>query len=135
MALYTIRSERQFCEQYYNLLFRWLLGMNMLEDSLGADKGYHTRDFVRDCRDRHVTPHVADKAKHSMLDGRTTSHPGYGVSQRIRKPVEEIFGWAKTVGAFRRTRFRGSARTQMAAYIVGAAYNLTRMSRMLATPT
>jgi len=103
--------------------------------TLGADKGYHTRDFVQDCRDRNVTPHVADKAKHSMLDGRTTSHPGYGVSQRIRKRVEEIFGWAKTVGAFRRTRFRGSARTQMAAYIVGAAYNLTRMSRLLATPT
>ena len=103
--------------------------------TLGADKGYHTRDFVQDCRDRKVTPHVADKAKHSMLDGRTTSHPGYGVSQRFRKRVEEIFGWTKTVGAFRRTRFRGTARTQLAAYIVGAAYNLTRMSRLLAAPT
>ena len=67
--------------------------------------------------------------------GRTTSRPGYGVCQRIRKRVEEIFGWAKTVGVFRRTRFRGSARTPMAAYIVGAAYHLTRMSRLLATPT
>jgi IS5 family transposase len=116
------------------------VALNMIDDNLpgerritlGADKGYHSRDFVRDCRVRNVTPHVADKAKHSMLDARTTRQPGYGVSQRIRKRVEEIFGWAKTVGAFRRTRFRGSARTQLAAYIVGAAYNLTRMSRLLA---
>lgn len=102
--------------------------------TLGADKGYHTRDFVRDCRDRNVTPHVADKAKHSMIDGRTTRPAGYSISQRIRKRVEEIFGWAKTVGGFRRTRFKGKARTQLAAYVVGAAYNLTRMSRLLAAP-
>jgi transposase len=100
--------------------------------TLGADKGYHTRDFVRDCRDRNVTPHVADKAKHSMIDGRTTRQSGYSISQRVRKRVEEIFGWAKTVGGFRRTRFKGKARTQLAAYVVGAAYNLTRMSRLLA---
>ena len=103
--------------------------------TLGADKGYHTRDFVHDCRHRNVTPHVADKAKHSMLDSRTTRQPGYSISQRIRKRVEAIFGWAKTVGGFRRTRFRGAARTQFAGYIVGAAYNLTRMSRLLAAPT
>jgi IS5 family transposase len=114
------------------------VALNMIDDSLprergitlGADKGYHSRDFVRDCRDRNVTPHVADKAKHSMLEGRTTRQPGNRVSQRIRKRVEEVVGWAKTVGAFRRTRFRGSA--QLAAYIVGAAYNLTRVSRLLA---
>jgi transposase len=103
--------------------------------TLGADKGYHTRDFVDDCRHRHVTPHVADKAKSSMLDQRTTESAGYTISQRIRKRVEEIFGWAKTVGGFRRTRYRGIARTQLAAYIVGAAYNLTRMARLLAAPT
>lgn len=118
------------------------VALEMLDDNLpgerritlGADKGYHTRDFVRDCRDRNVTPHVADKAKHSMIDGRTTQQSGYSVSQRIRKRVEEIFGWAKTVGGFRRTRFKGKARTQLAAYVVGAAYNLTRMSRLLAAP-
>lgn len=103
--------------------------------TLGADKGYHTRDFIHDCRERHVTPHVADKDKYSKLDRRTTTTAGYSISQRIRKRVEEIFGWAKTVGAFRRTRFRGTARTQLAAYIVGAAYNLTRMTRLLAAPT
>jgi hypothetical protein len=61
--------------------------------------------------------------------------PGYATSQRVRKRVEEIFGWAKTVGGFRRTRFRGVRRTQLAAYIVGAAYNLTRMTRILAVST
>lgn len=103
--------------------------------TLGADQGYHTRDFIDDCRDRHVTPHVADRAEHSALDRRTTQRPGYTISQRIRKRVEEIFGWAKTVGGLRRSRFRRVARTQLAAYIVGAAYNLTRMSRLLAAPT
>lgn len=102
--------------------------------TLGADRGYHTRDFVDNCRRRHVTPHVADKAKHSVLDRRTTTTGGYSLSQRIRKRVEEIFGWAKTVGGFRRTRYRGAKRTQLAAYIVGAAYNLTRMARLLAIP-
>jgi transposase len=103
--------------------------------TLAADRGYHTRDFVDACRRRHVTPHLADKAAHSALDGRTTRVPGYSTRQRIRKRVEEIFGWAKTVGGFRRTRFRGAKRTQLAAYIVGAAYNLTRMARLLALPT
>lgn len=78
---------------------------------------------------------MADTAKRSALDRRTTQRPGYRISQRIRKRVEEIFGWAKTVGGLRRSRFRGVARTQLAAYIVGAAYNLTRMSRLLAAPT
>ena len=102
--------------------------------TLGADKGYHTREFVHECRRRNVTAHVADKATHSQLDRRTTRQPGYSVSQRIRKRVEEIFGWTKTVGGFRRTRYRGSAKTQMAAYIVGAAYNPTRIAKLLPTP-
>lgn len=119
------------------------VALDMLDDNLpgqrritlGADKGYHTRDFIDDCRERHVTPHVANKDKYSKLDRRTTTKPGYSISQRIRKRVEEIFGWAKTVGGFRRTRFRGTERTQLAAYIVGAAYNLTRMARLLPAPT
>lgn len=103
--------------------------------TLGADKGYHTRDFIEGCRERSVTPHLANKDKHSGLDGRTTHKLGYRISQRIRKRVEEIFGWTKTVGAFRRTRFRGSQRTQLAAYLVGAAYNLVRMAKLVAAPT
>ena len=68
----------------------------------------------------------------SAIDARTTRHPAYAISQRIRKRVEGIFGWAKTVGGFRRTRYRGRSRTQLAAYMVGAAYNLVRLSRLAA---
>jgi transposase len=102
--------------------------------TLAADKGYDTRDFVKGCRDRNVTPHVAQNTsrRRSAIDARTTVHPGFALSQRIRKRVEEIFGWMKTVGGFRRTRFRGLLRTQLAGYFVGAAYNLLRMARLLA---
>jgi len=102
--------------------------------TLGADKAYDTRDFVEQCRTRNVTPHVAQNRnarRRSAIDGRTTRHPGYGVSQRIRKRVEEIFGWVKTIANFRRTRYRGRARTQLAAYFVGAAYNLLRIAKLV----
>ena len=105
--------------------------------TLGADKGYDTRDFVAACRERNVVPHVAQNQhahRRSAIDHRTTRHGGYAVSQRNRKRVEEIFGWAKTVANFRRTRFRGTARTQLAAYFVGAAYNLLRMTKLLPLP-
>jgi transposase len=101
--------------------------------TVGADKGYDTRDFVAECRAMNVVPHVAqliNEYRGSAIDARTTRHPGYGVSQRIRKRVEEIFGWAKTVGGFRRTRYRGQQRTQLAAYVVAAAYNLVRIARL-----
>jgi IS5 family transposase len=94
---------------------------NSRSATLAADAGYDTRDFVAGCRDRRVTPHIAqtrDVRRRSTVDGRTTRHPGYAVSQCIRKRVEEIFGWAKSVGCFRKTRFRGRARTQLAAHIV-----------------
>jgi IS5 family transposase len=65
------------------------------------------------------------------VDGRTTRHVGYLISQRLRKRVEEIFGWAKTVACFRKTRFRGQARTQLAAHLVAAAYNLLRISTLI----
>jgi transposase len=102
--------------------------------TVAADAGYDTSDFIAACRERGITPHVAqtrDKRRRSALDGRTTRHYGYLVSQRIRKRVEEIFGWAKTVGCFRKTRFRGRARTQLAAHLVAAAYNLLRISKLL----
>jgi transposase len=105
--------------------------------TLGGDKGYDTRDFIDKCQARNVTPHVAQNItarRTSAIDGRTTRHKGYSVSQVIRKRVEEIFGWTKTVANFRKTRFRGLERTQLASYLVGAAYNLMRMSRLL-TPT
>jgi IS5 family transposase len=102
--------------------------------TLGADKAYDTRDFVEQCRTRNVTPHVAQNRnarRRSAIDGRTTRHPGYGVSQRIRKRVEEIFGWVKTIANFRRTRYRGRATTLLAAYFVGAAYNLLRIAKLV----
>jgi transposase len=211
MAFYSVRSDRLFCEQLdYNLLFRWFLDMDMVEEpfnhstfsknrerllehdvakkflaeivqqarsarlmsddhftvdgtlieawasiiaerdaalamldeslpdqdavTLGADAGYDTSDFVAACRERGITPHIAqtrDKRRRSAVDGRTTRHLGYEVSQRLRKRVEEIFGWAKTVACFRKTRFRGRARTQLAAHLVAAAYNLLRISKLM----
>jgi transposase len=100
--------------------------------SLGADKGYHTKDFVAHLRSKKIAPHIAQIEGRSTpgLDARTTRHASYAVSQRKRKRVEEIFGWMKAYGGLRRTLVRGLARVQMHAYIVGAAYNLLRMSRL-----
>ena len=102
--------------------------------TLGADRGYHCRDFVRTLRQRRIRPHVAQVHGRQTpgLDGRTTRHPSYALSQRLRKRVEEIFGWWKTVGGLATSRFRGVRRTEQAAHWVGAAYNLLRMSRLLA---
>lgn len=104
--------------------------------TVGADKGYDTREFVQNCRAQGIAPHVAKVTgrKTPGLDGRTTGRKGYETSQRVRKKVEEIFGWVKTVGGFRKTRFRGIKRTNMAAKVVGAAYNLLRMAKLGASP-
>jgi len=101
--------------------------------SVGADRGYNTRDFVADCRARNITPHVAEKKKYSAVDGRTTGSNAYAISLRIRKRCEEIFGWMKTVGNFRKTRYVGFGPNQLAAMMVGSAYNLIRMAKLLAT--
>ena len=81
-----------------------------------------------------VTPHVAQNTsgRRSAIDGRTTQHPGYAVSQRKRKRVEEIYGWLKTIGLQRQTRFRGTARVEWMFVFATAAYNLVRMQRLLA---
>jgi transposase len=100
--------------------------------TVGGDKNYDTKKFVAELRGRDVTPHVAQNTtgRRSAIDGRTTRHVGYAISQRKRKRVEEIFGWMKTVGGFRRTRFRGLGRTGLAGYLVAAAYNLVRIARL-----
>ena len=100
--------------------------------TVAGDKGYDTRDFVAQCREMNVVPHVAQNTsgRRSAIDERTTRHAGYKVSQRVRKRVEEIFGWMKSVGGFRRTRFKGKERTQLAAHFVGAAYNLLRIAKL-----
>jgi len=99
--------------------------------TLGADKGYDTKDFVTTCRDFNTTPHVACR-QWSAIDGRTTRHAGYSVSQRIRKRIEEIFGWIKTTGGGRKLRYKGIARNQLWAELTTAAFNLVRMARLLA---
>jgi IS5 family transposase len=100
--------------------------------TLGADKGYFNKGFVSKLRNRNIAPHIAriDGRSAPGLDGRTTRHESYAISQRKRKRIEEIFGWMKTIGGLRKTRFVGIAKTQLAAYIVGATYNLLRMARM-----
>ena len=100
--------------------------------TLGADKGYHTKAFVARLRNKEVVPHVARiEDRHTPgLDGRTTRHEGYRISQRKRKRIEEIFGWMKAVGGLRKSRFVGITKTQLAAHMVGAAYNLLRMAKL-----
>ena len=100
--------------------------------TVGADRGYDSRDFVSECRDLNITPHVAQKKRWSAIDGRTTCHQSYGASQKVRKRVESIFGWMKTVGGFRRSRYRGVERTGLYGEMVATAYNLVRMSRLIA---
>lgn len=99
--------------------------------TVGADKGYDTRDCVAQLRAADVTPHIAQRARYSALDGRTARHAGYAVSQRVRKRVEEIFGWLKTIGLQRQTRFRGTARVNWMFTFATAVYNLVRMQRLL----
>lgn len=105
--------------------------------TLGADKAYDTRAFVAQCRDLDVTPHVAQNTSRrvSAIDGRTTRHPGYAVSQRLRKRGEEIFGWFKTIGLMRKTRHRGRARVGWQFLFTAAVYNLMRMRRLIAAVT
>ncbi len=103
--------------------------------SLGADKHYDTKAFVAALRKMMVTPHVAQNTtnRKSAIDGRTTSHPNYRISQKVRKRVEEIFGWMKTVGVFRKTRYIGTEKVGWHFTLTAAAYNLVRMRKLLST--
>ena len=105
--------------------------------TLGADKAYDTADFVNELRSLRVTPHVAqnESGRSSAIDRRTTRHAGYGVSQRIRKRIEEAFGWMKTVGGQAKTKFRGVERVGFAFTFTAAAYNLVRLPKLLQPPS
>jgi len=100
--------------------------------TLGADKGYDTKGFVQELRQLRVTPHVAqnNSNRKSAIDGRTTNHPNYAISQRIRKRIEEGFGWMKTVGRLRKTMYRGIEKIAMQLDLHAAAYNLVRMRNL-----
>ena len=100
--------------------------------SVGADTGCDTKDFVAECRELNVIPHVAQKKGWSAMDGRITRHESCRSSQKVGKGVESICGWMKTVGVFRRSRYRGLERTGLCGELVATAYNLVRMSRPIA---
>ena len=100
-----------------------------------ADKAYDTKDFVAECRNLKVTPHVAQNIKRtagSAIDQRTTRHDGYGISQRKRKRIEESFGWLKTIALMRKVRHRGIFKVGWVFTFAAAAYNLVRMRNLLA---
>jgi transposase len=100
--------------------------------TVGADKAYDTKEFVAESRQMNATPHVAqnDKARKSAIDGRTTRHAGYAISQQKRKRVEEIFGWMKTVGGMRKLRHRGLELVGWMFTFAAAAYNLVRIRNL-----
>ncbi len=103
--------------------------------TVGGDKGFDTRDFVKECRQMGVTPHVAQNHARpggSAIDGHTTRHPGYAISQRKRKRIEECFGWLKTIALLRKVRHRGVCKVHWIFTLACAAYNLVRMRNLTA---
>jgi IS5 family transposase len=102
--------------------------------TVAGDKGYDTKEFVRELRGMNITPHVAQNQNRpggSAVDDRTTRHVGYKVSQQKRKRVEEVFGWMKTVGMLRKTRHRGVFKVGWVFTFAATAYNLVRMRNLL----
>ena len=110
--------------------------------TLGADKAYDVWDFVASLRDRNVTPHIAidgnvrknGKPRKTAIDARTTRHPGYGISQVIRKRVEEVFGWSKAVGGLTQLKVRGLSKVRAKFTFALAAYDLVRLPKLLEAP-
>jgi Transposase domain (DUF772)/Transposase DDE domain len=150
-AFYSIRSERQLMERLdFDLLFRWFVGLAMVGDldgrhriTVGGDKGYDVKDFAVGLRALGATPHIArhdyvtktGRRRRSSVDRRTTRHPGYLVSQRRRKLIEEAFGWIKTVAGQAKTSFRGLDRVAWSFQLAAVAYNLIRLPKLLETAT
>jgi transposase len=115
---------------------QWLLDASAPPGStVGGDKGFDVRSFVTSVRTLRVTPHVAQKTKGTAIDGRTTRHAGYAISQRKRKLIEQVFGWMKTVGGLRKLRHRGGELVDWIVTFTAAAYNLIRLRTLLARTT
>jgi Transposase domain (DUF772)/Transposase DDE domain len=133
-VLYSVRSERMLMEQLnYNLLFRCEQIPGTKQVTVGGDKGYDTADFVAECRNLKVTPHVAQNLERpggSAIDARTTHHAGYAISQKKRKRVEECFGWLKTIALLRKVRHRGVFKVGWVFTFAAAPYNLVRMRNL-----
>jgi hypothetical protein len=105
--------------------------------TVGADKGYDTRDFVAVARAMGVTPHVTQHTTRrggSAIDGRTTRHPGYAQSQHARPRIEPAFGWLKTIAWLRKVKLRGLAKIDWLVVFAAAAFNLKRLPKLLPTP-
>lgn len=104
--------------------------------TLGADKGYDTREFVASCRELNVVPHVTQNMsnRRSAIDRRTTRHRGYEVSQRVRRRIEQVFGWLKSAAGLRKSRYRGQSKTAYFATLAAASYNLLRIARLAEAP-
>lgn len=105
--------------------------------TLAGDKGYDHRGFVRMLKQRGIVPHIAandKRPREKAIDPHIRKQKGYALSQRVRKRIEEIFGWMKTIGGLRKTRYKGRDRTQLAAFFVAAAYNLLRIAKLKPDP-
>ena len=113
-------------------LIKGLIRKGFTPKSLGADKAYHTRDFVGFYRENEIAPHLALHSRRNTpgLDSRTTRHASYEVSQRKRKLIEQKFGWGKQVGGMRKSRFFGRKKTEAHGLIAMAAYNLIRIVKL-----
>jgi transposase len=111
-----------------------LLGEAPQATTVGGDKGFDVASFVSGVRALGVTPHVAQKEKYTAIDGRTTRHAGYAISQQKRKLIEQVFGWMKTIGGLRRLRHRGGELVDWIVTFTAAAYNLVRLRTLLARP-
>jgi len=112
-------------------------GVLTVQLEIGGDKGFDTRGFVAECRNLRVTPHVAQNHARpggSAIDGRTARHPGYAISQRKRKRIEECFGWLKTIALMRKVRHRGVCKVDWIFTFACAAYNLVRMRNLATVP-
>ena len=104
--------------------------------TVGGDKGFDTADFVRECRNLSMTPHVTQNLGRrggSAIDSRTTRHMGYAISQKKRKRIEECFGWLKTIALLRKVRHRGTLKVDWIFTFACAAYNLVRMRNLMAS--
>ena len=112
-----------------------LLGALTHGGTVGGDKGFDVPSFVAGVRALAITPHVAQKVKGSAIDGRTTRHAGYAISQQKRKLIEQVFGWMKTVGGLRKLRHRGGELVDWIVTFTAAAYNLIRLRTLLARAT
>lgn len=121
----THATGKAECQAAINMVRRQHLKRR---STLGADRGYDQKAFVKALRKQGIRPHIAARREGSALDARTTRHDSYAVSLRSRKMIEEAFGWIKTVGGFRKTRFKGLSRVAAQSLLTFAAYNLTRMS-------